>query len=213
MMELNRFADTAAYTHAAADAVTAALADVLREAGSAVLAVPGGSTARDVLPRIASASLDWRAVTVTLTDERWVPPDRPDSNEGLVRRLLAPKLTCFAGLFIAASTPERALRRLTIDVPRPDVILLGMGADGHIASLFPGDPANDCQEPLAVVSRPDHVRMTITPKVIRSAAHVVLATAGRDKLAAIERGMAPGSATELPVRHAFATGARIIVCS
>ena len=178
-----------------------------------VLAFPGGSTARIVLSVLAAERLPWDRIRVTLTDERWVPPVHPDSNERLLRSLLKGPATeaTVLGLYTGAATPEAALPELLAGRPLPEIILLGMGEDCHIASLFPGDKANRATENLAAVSRPDHARITLTPVGIAAAPVLILAFAGEAKQAAFNRASSEGPAEELPVRHALRAGARVLI--
>jgi 6-phosphogluconolactonase len=141
-MTLETFPTTEAAAQAAADAIVAQLTPP----GPKRLVVTGGRTPGPVYDRLAKTDLDWSRITVTLSDERFVGTDSPDSNERLVReRLLqhnAAKAT-FVPIKGDGPTPaadaravEPALRGL---VPF-DATLLGMGDDGHIASLFPSTP-------------------------------------------------------------------------
>jgi 6-phosphogluconolactonase len=131
------------------------IALLLREAiatrGRASLVVAGGRTPLPVFERLRDELLDWSQVAITLTDERWVAQDDAASNEGLVRRaLLAGRASDahFIPLKNAAPTAEQgavqAWQRLSRAVPQPfDVVVLGMGEDGHTASLFPLAPGVD----------------------------------------------------------------------
>ena len=114
--------------------------------GQALFAVPGGRTPAAFLSHLSRASLPWDRVVVTLTDERWVGPDSPDSNEAMVRRHLlvgpAAKMR-LVSLYTAAPTPEAGLNNVDRDLSAYtdpfDLVVVGMGDDGHIASLFPGE--------------------------------------------------------------------------
>ncbi|HEY8535236.1 MAG TPA: 6-phosphogluconolactonase, partial [Vicinamibacterales bacterium] len=119
----------------------------IAERGRFTLAVPGGSVADVVLPLLAAAPIDWRPVDLFLADDRVVDPESPESNERLVRELLIEPLGPAAPTFHPLVTPgvalaeaaARAERDLTTTVgtpPRLDLVLLGVGEDGHVASLF-----------------------------------------------------------------------------
>ena len=123
-----------------------ALSAGISERGQALFAVPGGRTPAAFLSHLSRASLPWDRIVVTLTDERWVGTDNPDSNEAMVRRHLlvgpAAKMR-LVSLYSAAPTPEAGLndvdRSLSTYADPFDLVVLGMGDDGHIASLFPGE--------------------------------------------------------------------------
>jgi 6-phosphogluconolactonase len=118
------FADADAQAQGLADAIAARLREAIAARGSAWLAVPGGETPKKFLAALAQRTLDWPRVVVTLTDERLVPADDARSNERMLRDVLI--------------APTRArFVPLQSEVPQSfDAVVLGMGADGHCASLF-----------------------------------------------------------------------------
>ena len=188
------------------DEVAAQLAaELLRTAAGAVAArgrfccaVPGGSVARAVLPRLADAPFDWRPVYVFLADERFVPPDAADSNERLVRDLWLARTTGpgptlhplyrNGSLADAAAAAARDLTRALGDPPRLDLVLLGVGPDGHVASLFPGDAALDDPRwvvPVTGAPKPPAERLSLGLRTLAAARDVWLAAFGREKAHAI----------------------------
>jgi len=191
--------------HQMATALAGAVADALRGGlaarGAASLAVSGGRSPIPFLRALAEMRLDWSKVYVTLVDERWVTPASPDSNEGLVRRHLlreAAGSACLVPLKSAAPSLARgvvdALGR-TAGLPQPfDAVVLGMGEDGHTASLFPGaagladalDPAGEqrivgIHPPLA-----PHPRLTWTLAALLETRHLLLQAGGASKRAVLE---------------------------
>lgn len=189
------------WANAAATKIAETLNANIAEHGKTSLAVPGGRTARAVLPVLAPLDIDWDRVTVTLADERWVDASHADSNERLARELLGAHIT-ITGLYTGDATPEEGLGAATqrVDALRPlGCVLLGMGEDGHIASLFPGADAQ--VGTLQTAARNDHPRISLTPEALLNTRAIVLAVNGQDKCTIIERAMSPGPAAEFPVRH------------
>jgi len=161
-----------------------------------------------VLPFLAVSELAWRRVTVTLADDRWVRRGHPDSNEGLVRRYLlrdrAAK-AAFVRLKTVATTPAAGLRQAESWVREMawplDVVFLGMGEDGHIASLFPGGDWNAGRRLVAVPAADGRQpRISLSPTAVVDARHIFLVVSGAAKAEAYTRACEPGPAAELPVR-------------
>ncbi|MDP1631864.1 MAG: 6-phosphogluconolactonase [Caulobacter sp.] len=145
--EIESYPDAEAAAMAAAEVIADWLAAGLAENDRASFIATGGSTPGPVYDLLATLPLPWEQVSVTLTDERWVDPSSPDSNARLVReRLLVGEAAraSFFPLWSATETPEEAAvdaEDQIADLFPADAVLLGMGEDGHIASLFPGSPA------------------------------------------------------------------------
>ncbi|MCK5645046.1 MAG: 6-phosphogluconolactonase, partial [Gammaproteobacteria bacterium] len=191
---------------AVAGLIARQLNDVIAADGSASLVVPGGNTAKLVLPALATENVAWSKVTVTLADERWVSADHPDSNEQIVRETLLRGKAAKARLIslkTEASHPSQAIQKLDTrlsKLPRPfSCVFLGMGEDGHIASLFPGyAPDDNCD--FVATDRPDHPRISLSPSRLLDARLIVLAISGDKKRETLNRAMEPGPVEEFPVR-------------
>jgi 6-phosphogluconolactonase len=198
----------------AADELAGNLASVLCEAisarGAALLAVSGGSTPKCVFERLRRYDVDWRRVQVTLTDERWVPADHPESNEKLVRSclLLGPVAAAtFISLFGGEKSSEKGQlaceeRLKTLNLPF-DAVYLGMGSDGHFASLFPGDPALHVHSGLCVAVSANESRLSrisLTAPAILNANKIFILFSGTDKHSIYSRAKQPGSIEEIPLR-------------
>jgi len=179
------------------------VADDLRTAiaadGRASLAVPGGTTPAPFLEALAQEALDWAKVSVTLTDERQVPPDHPRSNERLVRAHL------MTGAAAAATFLPMDEARLAMPLT---VCVVGMGGDMHTASLFPGTPGlaalldPEGEAIVASVEPPgaDEPRITLTLSALAGAAHLYVLIKGADKKTALDRAMKTDDGTEAPIR-------------
>jgi 6-phosphogluconolactonase len=186
------------------------LVEAIDSTGRAYFAVSGGRTPRFVFRHLRKMNLDWSRVTVTVTDERWVPVSDPHSNERLVRSQLLQgeaAAATFIPLYGGESSPEEgqaacAARLMAVGKPL-DAVYLGMGGDGHFASLFPGDPAVDVREGLcaAVAEKSYRVgRMSLTTTSILAAKKLILLYAGPVKHAVYEEAKKPGSYHDLPLR-------------
>jgi 6-phosphogluconolactonase len=159
------------------------------------LALAGGRTPRAVYERLAELEYDWRAVEVFFGDERCLPPDDPDSNfrmadESLLSRVAA-RVHRMRGESCDAAGYEEELRAVFGEgVPKFDFAFLGLGADGHTASLFPGDAALAERERLVVrVERPHQPRLTLTLPVLSAAKLAVFLVAGEEKREALAQLM------------------------
>lgn len=180
------------------------------EAAPRTVALAGGSTPAGLYERLAELPYPWSGVEVFFGDERCVPADHPDSN----LRMAAETLLSHVSARVHPMTgcdPEAYERELTdvfgAGVPRFDLVLLGLGEDGHTASLFPGDPALDVLDRLAVlVDRPDHRRMTLTLPVLSAARLAVFLVAGASKRRALT-GLRDGE--DLPATRVVAE--RVVV--
>ncbi|MGE0383292.1 MAG: 6-phosphogluconolactonase [Gammaproteobacteria bacterium] len=209
----SRYRDAAELAGAVADAIAARLRDALALRAAASLVVPGGRTPGPIFDRLALSALDWPRVRIALSDERWVAPGHADSNETLVReRLLhgAAAAAAFTGLYRPTAAPEDAVRAVSAAlavVPRPfDVVLLGMGEDGHVASLFPGQAAGSALQArvgpacVAVAPAPGRgARLSLTLSALTDARAILLVFQGGAKQAVYAAARARPATPALPV--------------
>lgn len=201
--------------HQAIDAAVEKLEQILKQSlalrGRASLGVCGGRTATALFPILSQCLLDWTNVHIFLVDERWVPIDDDDSNEKLVRSLLLQGPAAAArlcGLKTKHTTAKNALSEVEqrlVDLGVPfDVVFLGMGDDGHIASLFPGGRENEERARLVAAStapvQPVE-RISLSPSALAQARVVVLPIIGAAKLAVLNKALTPGPVSRFPVRH------------
>jgi 6-phosphogluconolactonase len=177
------------------------------------VALPGGSVGTAFFPRLAAAAVDWSRTEFFWGDERAVPASHPESNFGLARSLwLEPAGAPAARIHrmeADAADPEAAARaysdamvRLLGRPPRLDLVLLGVGPDGHVCSLFPGHPLlREEGRNVAFVTdspKPPPRRLTLTMPVLAAAELVVVAALGREKGEAVREALEqPGSALPL----------------
>lgn len=212
MMDLIEYPDRELMMLDLADKLTSELADCLRRHDSATFCVPGGTTPGPIFDVMSEQALDWDRVAVILNDERWVPEDHPRSNTRLLRaRLLTSKAAgaTLLPLYAPTDTPEEALEGLTagLDGHLPiSVLLLGMGADMHTASLFPGADnlaaALDDGAPPLMAMRAEGAgepRITLTAPVLKGAMSTHIVITGPEKRAALERA-AQLPPLEAPIR-------------
>lgn len=217
------YEDATALARAAADLFAAAARAAVAQRGRFFVALSGGSTPRTLYQLLAAPpyrdQVDWSRTFVFWGDERCVPPDHPDSNYRMAREALLfhvpiPTSQVFrmpgemADPAAAAALYEQSVRRAFAlapgEWPRFDLVLLGLGPDGHTASLFPHTSALGVTDRLVVANRVEKLgttRITLTAPVINSAAVVVFLVAGADKaepLAAVLEG--PRRPDDLPAQ-------------
>jgi len=180
-----------------ADVATAAEALFL-ELGPRTVALSGGSTPKVLYQRLASANYPWEETDVFFGDERCVPPDDPDSNFRMASEALLSKVParvhrmhgedCDAGGYAADLEAT-----FGPGIPQFDLVFLGLGPDGHTASLFPGDPAlEERVKTVLRVDRPDHSRLTLTLPVLSAAKVAVFLVVGGAKRAMLAQLLADG---------------------
>jgi 6-phosphogluconolactonase len=210
---------------AVAEALVARLAAAQAVHGTASVVLTGGGVGTAVLAHVAGLAaepvretVDWTAVDVWWGDERFVPAEDDERNEKGARRALLdavgvpdPRVHAippsdgefaepedaaawYAGA-LAAAAPDGA------DLPRFDVLLLGMGAEGHVASLFPGTPAVTAEEPVVAVrdcAKPPPTRVSLTFPAINSAEEVWLLVSGEAKAPAVADALSGATPEDNP---------------
>jgi 6-phosphogluconolactonase len=194
--------DADALADRAADRFIELAGAAIGERGSAAVALAGGSTPRAMNSRLASGprrtALDWTKLRFFFGDERCVPPDHPDSNFRMTRETLFEPLDIAASQIArirgeddpqaAAAAYERVLSESLGAAPIFDLVYLGMGPDGHTASLFPGTLGTlDLSRAVVAnyVPKFSAYRITLTPRVINAARHVTITAGGAEKAAAL----------------------------
>lgn len=203
---VQRFANLDQLIAGAAEAIGALIHEAVAARGVVQIALAGGSTPIPLYHRLAMMTLPWDRVELWFGDERGVPPDHPMSNYLMVRTALLDVMG-EAGVHriqgeldptVAATTYERDLVGALGDPPRLDLVLLGLGTDGHTASLFPSSPALGETERW-VVANPSPTgdpRITLTAKTIQVARHIRFFVLGASKAAVLaevlEGPTAPG---------------------
>jgi 6-phosphogluconolactonase len=192
------------------DNVPQAFAALVAAEAPSSIALSGGETARECYELLATADVDWRGVDVWFGDERFVPIHDPESNEGMARVTFLDEVEPHsihslygAGDTIeaAAAAYEDALR----DAPPIALVHLGMGPDGHTASLFPGSASLDVTDRLVIPAGDDlhpHPRLTFTFPQLARCELAVITVAGAEKHEALERVRA---GEDLPVARVGAT--------
>lgn len=211
-MQMETYPDREMLMLGLANVLAGQLAEFLRRDEKATLAVPGGTTPGPVFDTLSGVDIDWANVAVLPTDERWVPETSERSNTRLLRERLIRGRAAQARLiplYAPAGTPEEMLPALE-DGIRPhlpiSVLLLGMGTDMHVASLFPGadrlDEALAANAPLLLPMRAEAAgepRVTLTAPVLKGAFNIHLLITGTEKREALERAQGL-SVQEAPVR-------------
>jgi 6-phosphogluconolactonase len=198
---LERFLASDELSLATAEAIGTALSDAIASRGTASLVATGGRSPGPVYDRLSLADVDWPRITVTLSDDRCVSEDHADSNTRLVRTRLLQGRAAAARFLPLWPAPEAAALQLLMPF---DVVMLGMGEDGHIASLIPGDPGLEdglttdefLRDVPAGLGNPPLARITLTLTAILNSRATFLLIAGETKREVIARAMA---GEDLPV--------------
>lgn len=227
--DIEVFTGRDAWAGACAGRLAETLAIGLAETGKAVFAGSGGSTPAPIYQRMTGTDLDWSRVVVTLVDERYVPETSPDSNAALLKQTLLTGPAAAARLvplFHPAVTVDRAAalaaHALAAEGGRLDAVLLGMGEDGHICSMFPASPTlktllSPTLKPTVLGvpagrdgAAPGLERLSINLPYLMTARRVVLALTGAAKRSVFGREAAGDPATR-PIAALIANGVALEV--
>lgn len=222
MYQINEFEQRQALDQALADNVASILANAVKQKGKASIAVSGGSTPKGFFHALSKKKLPWQSITITLADERWVDIDSNDSNTKLVHENLLQNEAVKAKFFHlkqgdALSTETLADLNIAANqqlLPL-DVLILGMGEDGHTASLFPCSAeieqclALDSASLLKVVPKTaPHQRITFSFAALAQSKNTILHISSRSKKQVLENAIAGQNVKEMPIR-AFLHAAKI----
>jgi 6-phosphogluconolactonase len=195
--------------------IAADLAAAIEARGTASLVVSGGRSPVKLFERLRTLAIDWSRVCVALADERWVDPSDPASNERLVRDVLlrdAAAAARFTGLKNGCATPElgAGMAWSTFNgVPRPfDVLVLGMGDDGHTASLFPDSPnleraLDEAAAAGCIGMRSPTLpaaRLSLNLAALLDSRRIVMLITGESKWRTYIAALEPGAVERMPVR-------------
>jgi 6-phosphogluconolactonase len=220
--QFNTFSDGAALAEALAETVAGRLAEAIGARGRATLAVSGGSTPKAFFKALSVKAIVWPKVTITLVDERFVPETNDRSNHKLVAENLLQNQAAkarFLPLYHAVDDAEDAALVATGDARRLDlpfdVVILGMGGDGHTASFFPGgnnlERALDPRAPRGVMTMEaqdaGEPRLTFTFTALRDARLLALHIEGAGKKPVIDRALSEGKDSALPIGRVIANAA------
>ncbi len=215
--QIVRLQDGAALYEAGADAFVRAARLAVADRGVFSVALAGGSTPRGLYARLAGdprfrARVPWDRIECFWGDERHVPPDHPDSNYGMAHEALLTKVPVAEARVhrVPAERPDahevaeayeadvQSIAGPGGGVPRLDLVLLGIGADGHTASLFPGTAALNERSRLVVanwVEKLDAFRITMTLPLLNAAREVIFLVTGAEKAEAVRDILRPGPDT------------------
>ena len=212
-VDMREFSSTSELDKHLADTAVRLLDAGIKAKGHAILVVSGGSTPLGFFQQLSQRDLDWEKVLITLADERWVDADHNDSNEKLVRSHLMVNKAADAQFLSLKNDADSAEEGAAVcdkqlaDLDEFDLVILGMGGDGHTASLFPGASSLlaglDLNSGLSAVAvtplTAPHQRMSMTLPRLLKTRHLVVHITGADKRAVFEEAAALKDQTVLPI--------------
>lgn len=212
-MKLHQFDNATALNQQFATEIHQHLAEAISLRGQAYLVVSGGRTPQQLFNTLAQMPLDWSKVVITLADDRFLPETAADSNERLVKASLlqhAASAASFISLYAPQQLAEDAVPELLARVahlPTFDVVILGMGEDGHTASLFPCSAelsaglAEGAADLLAVnPTTAPYQRISFSRRRLQNSRAVYLHLVGASKLQVLQQATSDNDVTKMPIR-------------
>ncbi|RVU37092.1 6-phosphogluconolactonase [Rheinheimera riviphila] len=212
-MQLHQYADSNELNQDFANRLIAILRDAIAKRGAAYLVVSGGRTPQGLFLKLNQADLDWSKVTITLADDRFLPDSEADSNERLVKASLLQQqagAATFISLYAPTATAELAVPELlqrVKNLPTFDAVILGMGEDGHTASLFPCSKeisqglALEAPDLLAVnPTTAPYQRISFSKQRLLNSRALFLHLVGASKLTVLEQAQASQDELAMPIR-------------
>jgi 6-phosphogluconolactonase len=213
MMQLQQFDSSDELNRHFAQRIAGILQQAITARGAAYLVVSGGRTPQALFNSLSQVNLAWEKVTVLLADDRWLDSAQPDSNERMVQTtLLQNKAKAARFISLYATTADafagetEVLARIST-LPTFDVVILGMGEDGHTASLFPCSAqiqaglASNAPAVLAVAPKTaPYQRMSLSLPRLLDSRHIFLHLVGSNKLPVLDKALAGNDALAMPIR-------------
>jgi 6-phosphogluconolactonase len=212
-MNMHEFSTLKACEDALLNQLTGSIESLLSQNKAVKLALAGGNTPKGFYKKLSRVSLDWEKIAVTLTDERWVNVNDDASNERMLKQTLfqnKAKIAQFLGLKTPEQSPElgqpHTTSLLSDHFPQLDYVVLGMGEDGHFASIFPEMnntrallELEQTEKCLPALPEGQPARMSLTLSYLLTAQHIFLLVTGKAKKNIINQQLKPDALPTLPI--------------
>ncbi len=219
------FEDASAQSNHLAQQVAEILLQAINNDGHASLAVSGGSTPKQMFEQLSNIDIPWQHVTISLVDDRWVETDHDDSNQKLIKESLLQNFAQnanFIPLYQQGLNAPKAISRINLmfkQVRQPfDVILLGMGNDGHTASLFPcseqitqGMSTSELYLSTQPTTAP-YARVSLSAHAITASRHLFLQLKGLDKQQTLEKALSQNNELKMPIKRFLTKDITVLWC-